>query len=522
MPGSSLAGGKIAPPLMEDLHPSPEVAALDLRQEIIRQLVHPRGAALTMGPFDSPSHGSTLCLGSLPLPLEYGDFKVYAFETTAFGRHVLAVTKGDISSPEPLLIRMHSECVTSETLRGCDCDCVEQLNAALKNIADEERGVLFYLRQEGRGAGYACKSRDRMAVASSEDSLGTFDVYEALGLKADPRSYEFMSDLVNLLGISAPLRVMTNNPLKLEGIESATGLPIEERCQLSVPANPFNLYYLQSKSKGGHMLDYNSQQSESAYPWPVETFKPYVLKTPGAMRFVHMASYPLPVRPTEGVMVLDTKQLNALTSLLGSSEGMHIEPFDGQRKFKVELSADLLASARADGRSAALVNFIATHPYWFNDHVYHDRISHLDYVALTYDANPSATPLVRVQSENLFSRFPLRAEDRSTKYQNAVQEIIENGRGMLLLYPEDGKGKGFSALFLEKFLMHHQQSRNHNEAIGNLGIQNDRRDFQSIAALIGHHYPNEGVKLLLGSAESGSVEALKSYGIAVDGAVLVK
>jgi len=146
---------------------------------ILNALVTPVGAALTQGPLDAPMRGSTFHVGKLDLALACGDFTAHLFETTGFGTHIIALTVGDVSSAEPLLIRMHSECITSETLGGCDCDCVKQLNAALEKIAEEGRGVLFYLRQEGRGAGYSCKGMDRMAVAASDGAVNTFQAYEA-------------------------------------------------------------------------------------------------------------------------------------------------------------------------------------------------------------------------------------------------------------------------------------------------------------------------------------------------------
>jgi 3,4-dihydroxy 2-butanone 4-phosphate synthase/GTP cyclohydrolase II len=486
-----------------------------LKKEILSQVVHSRGAALDMTPLDSPCYGSTICLGSLPIQLEYGEFKIFAFETMKDGNHVLALTMGDVSSSDPLLIRMHSECVTSETLHGCDCDCVEQLNAALKNIAEEGRGVLFYLRQEGRGAGYASKSRDRMSVAASEDSFGTFDAYEGMGLMPDPRSYGFMSDVVYLLDITAPLRVMTNNPHKLEAIE-ATGLTIQERCQLTVPANPFNLYYLQSKSEGGHLFEYGAQRAESHYPWQVSTFKPYVLNTHGALRFVHMASYPLPIRPRVGFLMLEAEQLNQLSEILGGVERLSITALTNQRKFKVEIDKDLLVPKSAHGSNSELIEFVGRHPYWFNDHVYHDRISGLDYVALTYETDPRATPIIRVHSESLFGRFPLKENGGSLKYELAIQEIVENGRGMLLLYPEDGRGKGFSALFLEKYLAHRELvGPNNGDAVDMLGCSTDERDFLSIAALVRHHYPDGTVRLLLGGTSNYAELALQKNGVQI-------
>jgi 3,4-dihydroxy 2-butanone 4-phosphate synthase / GTP cyclohydrolase II len=114
-----------------------------------------------------------------------------------------------------LFTRMHSSCVTSETMRACDCDCSAQLDAAFQVIVREKHGILFYLLQEGRGVGYLCKSRDRMLVQASRDAISTFDAYKAMSLRHDHRDYSNISHICHLLGVKAPFVLLTNNPDKI-------------------------------------------------------------------------------------------------------------------------------------------------------------------------------------------------------------------------------------------------------------------------------------------------------------------
>lgn len=469
--------------------------------------VHDRGSALSQELGERPTRGAITCLGSLPLPLRQGDFKAYVFESTQSHDHLIAVTKGDISSDEPLLVRVHSECITSETLCGCDCDCVEQLEGALSQIEEEGRGILFYLRQEGRGAGYSNKARDRMLVCASENELGTFDAYRGLGLPEDRRNYESLRDVAYLLDINAPLIVMTNNPDKLNGLRQL-GFTVESRSKLTIPPNPHNAYYLKTKGENGHMLDKSDtmdqeeQAIQSAYPWEVKAFVPHSLDV--ATRYTHNASYPLPIRPLPGVLVLDPKQVGELYSIqsnLGVSLIQNMETLS-YGKFHIQLDANLTNAKLEENAHGPLAKIIGANPHWFNTHVYRDSIAGLDYVTLEYNVAPLAAPIVRVHSENLLDRFPSSDTTDTSKYQRSIDTIVKNGRGLLLLYPEDGRGKGLSGTFLERMLVAKGAARNSSEASAILGTEDDRRDYAAIAKLVRHHYPHDNITLLFSSTDS--------------------
>jgi 3,4-dihydroxy 2-butanone 4-phosphate synthase / GTP cyclohydrolase II len=184
------------------------------------------------------------------LPTEYGDFRLHLYENKVDSKEHIALTKGDISNGEPVLVRVHSECFTGDTLGSLRCDCQDQLHAALMMVENEGRGVVIYMRQEGRGIGLANKLR---AYKLQEEGKDTVEANEALGFKADLRDYGLGAQILADLGIRK-MRLMTNNPKKVVGL-SSYGLEIVERVPIEVPANMRNAGYLETKRvKLGHML----------------------------------------------------------------------------------------------------------------------------------------------------------------------------------------------------------------------------------------------------------------------------
>jgi GTP cyclohydrolase II len=484
-------------------------------------LVASPGSALGVGRTSAPIHGRLESMGSFPVELTHGTFQFHAFESLPDRSHVVAVSMGDICSEEPLLVRLHSECITSETLGGCDCDCVQQLDKALSQIAEEGRGVLFYLFQEGRGAGYSNKGRDRMAVMNSGNKINTFDAYHAMGLPPDARSYEMLSDLVHLLNISADLRIMTNNPLKLKALQDA-GISYV-RDELSVPSNPQNAHYLESKKAGGHMITAPGEEV-GTIPWEVQTFLPRRFE--GAARFTHTATYPLPIRPPEGMLLIPASALEDFKGLVTRASGEEsalslVGEFPlSSGKVLVEFNPSVLEGVGLQKQE--LSRFIAKHPYWFNDHIYHDSASCRDFVVLEHRTGETEMPLVRVQSESYLQRFPLAAEGRSTSYQRSVQAVVENGNGLVVLYPEDGGGHGFGAAFLQERFIREGLADSKEEAADLIGISQDARDYKALALLVKHHYGEGPVKLVFTAEESEEERlplllAIEEAGVVVEG-----
>lgn len=219
-----------------------------------------------------------------------------------------AVALGALEGPEPLLARVHSSCVTSEVLGACDCDCAAQLGAALAAIAEAGRGVLFYLCQEGRGAGLAAKARDRMLVQASGDRITTFDAYDRMGIPHDSRDYADVASMCALLGVRAPLHLLSNNPDKLRGLEKA-GVSIEATRPLVTGPSGFNEHYLEAKRRSGHALGAGRRTSPTDLPRAVVERQPTAHAANGA--FLHVAAYWLPVSPSWGRRDDDTLWIEA-------------------------------------------------------------------------------------------------------------------------------------------------------------------------------------------------------------------
>jgi 3,4-dihydroxy 2-butanone 4-phosphate synthase/GTP cyclohydrolase II len=182
----------------------------------------------------------------------WGDFRVVAYHSDIDPDEHAALIFGDITTPEPVLVRMHSQCVTGDVFHSLRCDCGEQVELALDRIVEEGRGVFVYMRQEGRGIGFCNKIR-AYALQDSQ-GLDTVEANEALGFPADRRDYGIGMQILVDLGLRE-IRLLTNNPDKRAGLEGY-GLKVVERVPLVAPANPHNVRYLETKrDKLGHMLD---------------------------------------------------------------------------------------------------------------------------------------------------------------------------------------------------------------------------------------------------------------------------
>ena len=186
------------------------------------------------------------------LPTKYGEFTLYGFHNKMTDEHHEALVMGDIAGDEPVLCRVHSECLTGDTFGSLKCDCGQQLEAALKKIAAEGRGVLVYLSQEGRGIGILNKIK---AYALQDKGMDTVDANLALGLPEDARDYNCGIQILKDLGVKK-LRLMTNNPQKIYGLgDKDVGLEIVERVPLEIEANEVDKQYLSTKaSRMGHLL----------------------------------------------------------------------------------------------------------------------------------------------------------------------------------------------------------------------------------------------------------------------------
>jgi 3,4-dihydroxy 2-butanone 4-phosphate synthase/GTP cyclohydrolase II len=187
---------------------------------------------------------------SVRLPTAYGEFTAVAFRETMTGKHHVALVKGEVAGEEDVLVRVHSECLTGDVFHSLRCDCGEQLEQALSQIGAEERGVLLYMAQEGRGIGLLNKLK---AYELQEAGLDTVEANLELGFPADSREYGIGSQILHELGLST-IRILTNNPKKITGLEGF-GLRVTEQVPIEVPPNAENRRYLETKrAKLGHRL----------------------------------------------------------------------------------------------------------------------------------------------------------------------------------------------------------------------------------------------------------------------------
>lgn len=318
-----------------------------------------------------PLFGSLLKIGTRPLDTVHGCFTAHLFQNLSTRNLMIALTLGDVSTSPPLLARVHSSCITSELFGAGDCDCAEQLNAALALIAREGRGALFYLLQEGRGAGLSAKARDRMLVQASRQRLNTYDAYRQMGLAPDPRSYEEIGAVYRLLGLQAPLELLSNNPDKINALQAA-GITVSSLRPLQAVPSPLNVHYLLSKRRFGHRLGATRTDTRQAEPpAPVIPIEPTPL--PSAPHLIETAAYWLPVR-------------------------------------------------RAGDA-----------PLWLQLHVYFDLHRAHELVLLAYGAGEQ--PLVRIQHENILERFPLRQFAAKSVWWATLEALSAHGHGYALFLP---------------------------------------------------------------------------------------
>lgn len=190
------------------------------------------------------------------LPTRFGDFHIVAFENNRDGKEHVAITRGDVIGAENVPVRLHSECLTGDALGSLRCDCRDQLESALKAIGQMERGMVLYLRQEGRGIGLINKIR---AYSLQDEGLDTVEANLALGFRDDERDYAVAAHMLMSLKIKS-VQLMTNNPKKIDQL-TQYGIQVNGRIPHIMEPNDHNRFYLETKAaKSGHMIDIHGRE----------------------------------------------------------------------------------------------------------------------------------------------------------------------------------------------------------------------------------------------------------------------
>jgi len=190
------------------------------------------------------------------LPTRFGEFHIIAFENNIDGKEHVAITKGDVIGAQDVPVRLHSECLTGDALGSLRCDCRDQLEAALTAIGKMDKGMVLYLRQEGRGIGLTNKIR---AYSLQDQGLDTVEANHALGFRDDERDYAVAAQMLQALKIDS-IQLMTNNPKKINQLKQY-GIQVTDRIPHIMQPNDHNRFYLQTKAaKSGHLIDFHGKQ----------------------------------------------------------------------------------------------------------------------------------------------------------------------------------------------------------------------------------------------------------------------
>jgi 3,4-dihydroxy 2-butanone 4-phosphate synthase/GTP cyclohydrolase II len=473
--------------------------------------------------------GTTLYLASSKLDTRFGIATVHTFQDLISKEYSLVLTFGKAKrfsdKKSKILARIHSSCLTSETLRSFDSDDVQQLEGALKRFSKAKSGILYYFIQEGRGAGFLAKARDRMLVQNNP-KISSQQAFKLCGLKNDYRNYDRIKDINQLLKINCSLILLTNNPDKFSSLKEL-GVKISKTERLLITPSAHSASYLESKQLHGHILNYKKSSRYQIInpPKPIKLFKPYRLDH--ANRFIHVASYRIPIKPVDGILFLKNSEWSqtkkSLLKIISQNEFNKIISTEQKlvdARYLVKINRSEIKEILNTNNSPILQSLLET-PYWFTLHAYWDIASSDEFIVLEFCHDKKKTPLVRIQSESLFNRFPLEDMSNRDKYKKSLKTIVQAGRGFIVLLHNDGRGAGFGAISIEKMLQQKDLKLSSSKVYKKLGVPYDLRDYDAAALLMKHQLKSSDSIFLLSSSESSlrkkpeSITCFKKAGIKI-------
>lgn len=464
---------------------------------------------------DKPIYETTLYLATCKnLEMQCGTFTAYVFQDIIHKGYIVALAYGDIFNTKSFYTRIHSSCLTSETLQACDCDCSEQLLKALDIIVKNKVGIFFYLMQEGRGVGYIAKARDRMLVQAANDEISTFEAYKLLGLRRDYRQYRNILPICKMLKIDPEFILLTNNPNKVDALKRL-GLKIKHTEPLESQPSPYNLAYLSSKMEAGHTLKHplSANFSRVRPPKPVIPFKPHTFDD--EKRFILVASYYLPIRPVDDEIILSSEQFQNYFQHISIDDLIHsknpiILNYQKIRnnRFKVKLNEENFLDYNNKHPQSPLNNLLNL-PYWFQIFVYFDIMNNEEQILLTYGTEQTQDiPIVRIQDESLFNRFPLIDTYFKNNYQKAVKEIVDYGMGIILLLNADTRGIGFGAYAQNMMLKQAGIPLQTSKLFIPFDINYNLKDHEGAMAILKRHINNHEIQMILDAPSSIAKKAI--------------
>jgi len=423
-------------------------------------------------------HGTTLFIGSLQLETYYGEVECYVFQDIVDRKYIFALCSN--LNKDVLHTRVHSSCLTSETMLSLDCDCKDQLYGAVEKTLNNG-GIMFYLMQSGRGASLISKTRGCQLVQYHQDKITTFDAYKRMGLKDDYRDYRNVKDILIMLDLyKKEFILMTNNPDKIKKLIDL-GLNIKQTSHLQFPPNFFNSKYLLSKKETGHLLYYSKEKiKEKIEDDPsIEPFEPYNI--PSARRFIHCSSYFLPISPINNRLIMDKNDFN------------ESEPF--YEDYEILPNNKLFIKVKPEFKHRLK-------QYWFKSNIFYDIATQSETIVLEY-GDVTKNPVVRFHSEFIFNRFPIKDRSYKERYSKSLISCIRNGSGLIIITNHNGDNASIG-----KFLLLNNTSLP-------TGID-EEKDYDSLIKIMKHFTNGSPIKLLYSeNSREKTLDALERANVKV-------